>query len=175
MYIRKSTESDFQAILAIYNQAIPTHQITADLAFATSESRRAWFDFHLNSAKYPIWTVEDENGIAGWFSFSPFYERPAFIHTSEISIYLDEKAKGKGYGSKIIEFMQAEMLNCGIHTLMAYVFELNKVSQKLMLKHGFEQWGRFPNIANMGKEANGKEKWRTLLMLSYQKGIEEKA
>jgi len=54
------------------------------------------------------------------FSFSPFYERAAFAPTSEISIYLAEEAKGKGYGSQIIEFMQSEMLNHGIHTLMAW-------------------------------------------------------
>lgn len=172
MQIRKSTEADFETILNIYNQAIPTHQITADLELATPINRRAWFDFHLTSEQYPIWTVEDENGIAGWFSFSPFYERPAFVHTSEISIYLDSSAKGKGYGSKIIEFMQAEMLKHNIHTLMAYVFELNQVSQNLMRKHGFEQWGRFSHIANMGKDEQGQDKWRTLLMMSYQKGIE---
>lgn len=171
MKIRKSLEKDFDQILAIYNQAVPTHQITADLSFATRESRRAWFDFHLNSEKYPIWTVEDEQGVAGWFSFSLFYERAAFVHTSEISIYLDQHAKGKGYGSKIIEFMQQEMLNYGINTLMAYVFELNQVSVNLMKKHGFECWGRFPNIANMGRDENGEEKWRTFLMMSYQKGI----
>lgn len=152
MQIRKTIESDFESLLAIYNQAIPTHQITADLEFATVESRRQWFDFHLSSSQYPLWTAEDETGIVGWFSFSPYYERSAFVHTAEISIYLDAKAKGKGYGSKIIEFMQTEMLNHNIHTLMAYVFELNQVSQNLMKKHGFQQWGRFPNIANMGKD-----------------------
>ncbi|QLB42640.1 N-acetyltransferase family protein [Mannheimia pernigra] len=171
MQIRKAIEADFEIILDIYNQAIPTWQITADLVFATTENRRKWFDFHLQSKQYPIWVVEDETGVAGWFSFSPFYERSAFVHTSEISIYLDEKSKGKGYGSKIIEFMQAEMLNHNIHTLMAYVFELNTVSQNLMKKYGFEQWGCFPNIANMGKDEQGNDKWRTLLMMSYQKGI----
>lgn len=171
MHIRKSVETDFDAILAIYNQAIPTHQMTADLYFATRETRKAWFEFHLSSEKYPLWTVEDENGVIGWFSFSPYYERPAFVHTSEISIYLDEKAKGKGYGSKIIQYMQEQMLERGIHTLMAYVFELNQVSMNLMKKHGFECWGRFPNIANMGKDIDGNEKWRTLVMMSYQKGI----
>ncbi|AWW34802.1 N-acetyltransferase [Mannheimia varigena] len=172
MQIRKAIETDFEIILAIYNQAIPTYQITADLEFATIENRRKWFDFHLQAAQYPIWVVEDEVGVAGWFSFSPFYERSAFIHTSEISIYLDAQAKGKGYGSKIIEFMKAEMLNYNIHTLMAYVFELNTVSQNLMKKHGFELWGRFPHIANMSKDEQGEDKWRTLLMMSYQKGIE---
>ena len=93
------------------------------------------------------------------------------MHTSEISIYLDASAKGKGYGSKIIQYMQDVMLDHEIHTLMAYVFEMNQVSQSLMKKHQFECWGRFPNIANMGKDEQGKDKWRTLLMMSYQKGI----
>ncbi|STY61479.1 Putative phosphinothricin acetyltransferase YwnH [Mannheimia haemolytica] len=93
--IPKAVEADFETILAIYNQAIPTHQITADLELATTQNRRKWFDFHLETAQYPIWVVEDEKGIAGWFSFSPFYERPAFLHTSEISIYLDRYSKGK--------------------------------------------------------------------------------
>lgn len=172
MEIRKAVEADFGTILAIYNQAIPIHQITADLVLATMENRRKWFDFHLQSEQYPVWVLEDETGVVGWGSFSPFYERPAFVHTAEISIYLDNNAKGKGYGSAMIEFMQAEMLNHQIHTLMAYVFELNQVSQNLMKKHGFEQWGRFPNIANMGKDEQGRDKWRTLLMMSYQKGIE---
>ncbi|MDH2998124.1 GNAT family N-acetyltransferase [Pasteurellaceae bacterium LFhippo2] len=172
MQIRKSIPSDFEIILDIYNQAIPTHQVTADLYLATKESRQQWFDFHLNSDKYPLWSVVDEDCVVGWFSFSPFYERPAFAPTSEISIYLDSKVKGKGYGSIIMEYMKAEMLNCGIHTLMAYVFELNQVSFNLMKKHGFECWGRFPHIANMGKDEQGKDKWRTLVMMSYQKGID---
>lgn len=173
MQIRRSTEADFESILAIYNQAIPTLKITADLEFATPDNRRAWFDFHLKSEKYPLWTVSDENGIVGWFSFSPFYERLAFEPTTEISIYLDEKAKGKGYGSKIIEFMQSEMANFGMKTLMAYVFDLNDVSKNLMKKHGFQEWAHFPHIANMGKDAEGKNQWRTLLILAYQQGIEE--
>ena len=171
MIIRKSIPSDFERILAIYNQAIPTHQVTGDLDLATPESRQAWFDFHLSSEKYPLWTVEDETGIVGWFSFSPFYERRGFAYTSEISIYLDQRAKGKGYGSIIIEYMKDRMLSHGINTLMAYVFELNQVSMNLMKKHGFACWGRFPNIANMGKDEQNQHKWRTLVMMSYQKGI----
>ena len=110
MQIRKSTEADFEAILAIYNLAIPTKQITADLTFATKENRRAWFDFHLTSEKYPIWTVEDETGVAGWFSFSPFYERAAFAPTSEISIYLAEEAKGKAMVLRLLNLCKQKCL-----------------------------------------------------------------
>lgn len=40
-----------------------------------------------------------------------------------------------------------------------------------MKKHGFECWGRFPNIANLGIDEQGKERLRTLLSLGYQKGF----
>lgn len=171
MIIRKSTISDFQKILDIYNQAIPTHQITADLELATLENRQNWFDFHLSSEKYPLWSVEEQNEVVGWFSFSPFYERPAFVHTAEISLYLDQSAKGKGYGSRIVKYMQDVMLDHHIHTLMAYIFELNQASLRLMEKHHFEYWGRFPNIANMGRKPDTAQEWRTLVMMGYQKGI----
>ncbi|HDL3246761.1 TPA: N-acetyltransferase, partial [Mannheimia haemolytica] len=51
MQFRKAVEADFETILAIYNQAIPTHQITADLELATTQNRRKWFDFHLETAQ----------------------------------------------------------------------------------------------------------------------------
>lgn len=171
MLIRKSIPEDFKQILAIYNQAVPTHQITGDLECVTEDNRQNWFNFHLKSEKYPLWSVENETGVVGWFSFSPFYERSAFVHTAEISIYLDQSVKGRGYGSHIVQYMQDVMLDYGIHTLMAYIFELNQISIDLMKKYHFECWGRFPNIANMGKSTEGSEKWRTLVLMAFQKGI----
>lgn len=170
MQIRYAVEQDYPVIIDIYNQAIPTHQITADLDYATLASRRDWFNFHLHSKKYPIWVVEVSATVVGWFSFSPFYERAAFAPTVEISIYLDSTVKGQGLGEKIVGFMQDKMLKLEVYTLMAYVFELNQPSVKLLQKCGFECWGRFPNIANMSKDKIGEE-WRTFLVLAYQQGI----
>ena len=77
MQIRKSIETDFQSILDIYNQAIPTHQITADLELVTMENRRTWFDFHLSSDKYPIW----KQGLLVGLAFPPFMSAPLlYIH-----------------------------------------------------------------------------------------------
>ncbi|QGM80728.1 GNAT family N-acetyltransferase [Otariodibacter oris] len=171
MRIRLAQRQDFESILAIYNKAILTYQITGDLLLATTESRKAWFEFHLNSEKYPLWVVEEKNEVVGWFSFSPFYDRPAFAHASEISIYLDPPVHGRGYGSQIIEYMKSQMLSKNINILVAYVFELNTISLKMMDKHGFISWGRLPNIANMGKDDKGHERWRTLVMMAYEDGI----
>ncbi|MCI5763255.1 GNAT family N-acetyltransferase [Actinobacillus porcinus] len=166
MKMRKAIEQDFPQIIAIYNQAIPCRRITADLEPVTENGRRAWFDAHLNHDRHPIWVLESavEIGrILGWCSFSPFYQRAAFAQTVEISIYLDEQAKGKGYGSQALQFLQAQMQDCGVNTLMAYVIEENQVSRKMFEKQGFEQWGRYPNIANMG------DSLQTFLIYGYQK------
>lgn len=165
MKIRKATEQDFSQIIAIYNQAIPCRRITADLEPVTEDVRRPWFEAHLNSSIHPIWVLESavENGkILGWCSFSPFYARAAFHETVEVSVYLDENAKGKGYGSKAIQFLQSQMPICGVNTLMAYVIEENTISRKMFEKQGFEQWGRYPNIANM------QDSLQTFLMYGYQ-------
>lgn len=41
-----------------------------------------------------------EKKIVGWLSFQDFYGRKAYDITAEISIYLDEKFRGRGYGKR---------------------------------------------------------------------------
>ncbi|MDO4627366.1 MAG: GNAT family N-acetyltransferase [Pasteurellaceae bacterium] len=176
MKIRKAAAGDLARIVEIYNQAIPTRAITADLTPVTVASRSAWFDFHLTSPSYPIWVMETQPEktavknpavflspeIFGWFSFSPFYPREAFAQTVEISLYLDQQRKGQGWGSQALQFMQQEMHHYDIHTLMAYVMEENHISRRAFEKQGFSQWGRYPNIANMG------DRLQTFLIYGFQ-------
>lgn len=169
MKIRTAKEQDLPQIVAIYNQAIPSRRITADLTPVTEQGRRPWFEAHLNSRRHPIWVLEsavEKNKVFGWCSFSPFYDRAAFDQTVEISVYLDQSAKGRGYGSRAVRFLQAQMDELDVHTLMAYVIEENHVSRKMFEKQGFRQWGRYPNIANMG------DSLQTFLIYGYQKSVE---
>ncbi|TCP94865.1 phosphinothricin acetyltransferase [Cricetibacter osteomyelitidis] len=164
MKIRTALSDDLARIVEIYNQAIPSRRITADLDPVTVEERQSWFAFHYNNPRYPLWVLEtDERQIVGWCSFSPFYPRKAFDQTAEISIYLDNSAKSKGYGKSAVEFMKNQMLHCGINTLMAYVIEENHISRFMFEKLGFQQWGRYPSIANMG------DSLQTFLMYGFQR------
>ncbi|WP_439257532.1 GNAT family N-acetyltransferase [Lonepinella sp. BR2271] len=173
MNIRTAQPQDLQAIVDIYNQAIPTRRITADLTPVTEQQRRPWFEEHLNNNTHPLWVMVENDTksavqnetILGWFSFSPFYRRAAFDQTAELSLYLDQTARGKGYGSQALQFMQSQMVACGINTLMAYVIEENHVSRRLFEKNHFAQWGRYPNIANMG------DSLQTFLVYGFQTEI----
>ena len=54
--LRTATMSDLPIIVDIYNQTIPSHQVTADLKPVTVEQRRNWFLSH-TPEHYPLWVV----------------------------------------------------------------------------------------------------------------------
>ncbi len=86
-------------------------------------------------------------------SFESFYGRPAYDNTAEISIYVDQRCRGKGLGRKLLleAINRTEYLK--IKTLLGYIFSHNIPSFKLFRSFGFEEWRHLPDIAIMdGKE-----------------------
>ncbi len=145
---RDAKEEDLGKIVEIYNSTIPSRMVTADTEPVSVESRQKWFEGH-NSLKRPLWIVENEYGeMIGWVSFQSFYEgRPAYDSTVEISIYLDEKFRGKGLGKEILKYSLDKAEQFDIKTFLAFVFLHNEPSLKLFKQLGFEEWGLLPNIA----------------------------
>ena len=78
--VRDAVEEDLRAIVQIYNSTVPTRMVTADTEPVSVESRRAWFREH-DPASHPLWVVEEDGEIAGWLSFEPFRQRPAYRAT----------------------------------------------------------------------------------------------
>jgi phosphinothricin acetyltransferase len=121
--------------------------VTADTEPVSIESRQRWFDEH-NGRHRPLWVVEDKNrNMLGWVSFQSFYGRPAYNATVEISIYLDENARGKGLGKYLLDYSIRRAPHFGVKTLLGFIFAHNEPSLKLFEKAGFEEWAYLPNIA----------------------------
>jgi len=137
-----------ERIVDIYNSIVPGRMVTADLEPVTVESRRAWFENHARSNK-PIWVMTIEGEVVAWFSFSTFYDRPAYDGTAEISIYVAEECRGQGIGRILIDKAIAESSRLGFHTLLGFVFAHNEPSLKLLRGFGFETWGHLPRVANL--------------------------
>ena len=146
MQFRNATPSDMPRIVDIYNSTIPGRMVTADTEAVTVQSRMKWFEEH-TPGKRPLWVVEDEDTIIGWVSFQSFYGRPAYDATAEISIYLDETARGKGFGAIILQHAIESSTAFGIKTLLGFIFSHNQPSLKLFRKFGFEDWALLPDIA----------------------------
>ncbi|WP_205962904.1 GNAT family N-acetyltransferase [Pararobbsia silviterrae] len=145
---RDATRDDLPKIVEIYNSTIASRLVTADLEPVSVESRHAWFDAH-SAARRPLWMVEDAGRIVGWLSFSDFYGRPAYNATSEISIYLDERARGHGYGTRMLAHALEVAPTLGIKRALGFIFGHNEPSLRLFRRFGFADWGVLPCVANL--------------------------
>jgi phosphinothricin acetyltransferase len=152
---RDAIQEDLTKIVEIYNSTIRSRMVTADTEPVSVESRQRWFNEH-SPAKRPLWVIEDTNNqIIGWVSFQSFYGRSAYDATVEISIYLDERQRGKGLGKEILQYCIDTSPNFGIKTLVGFIFSHNEPSLKLFRHFGFEDWGTLPNIAVLDGQERG--------------------
>ncbi|HEY8957134.1 N-acetyltransferase family protein [Chitinophaga sp.] len=146
LQFRHATEADLPRIVEIYNTTIAGRMVTADTSPVTVESRRAWFHAH-DSIRRPLWMIDNNGSNVGWMSFQSFYGRPAYNGTVEVSIYLDETARGKGFGKEVLQYAIDIAPEFGVQTLLGFIFAHNEPSLKLFMKMGFEEWAHLPEIA----------------------------
>src|SRR5690349_23953847 len=133
---RDAIIEDLPRIVDIYNSTVASRMVTADTQTVTPESRLKWFNEH--NAERPLWVVEKGGGggVIGWVSFQSFYGRPAYRHTVEISIYLDEEVRGQGFGKCVLEDSISRARNAGIKTLLGFIFGHNEPSLRLFRSFG---------------------------------------
>jgi L-amino acid N-acyltransferase YncA len=141
-------ENDLQRIVDTYNSTVGSRLVTADLEPVSVESKKQWFHSH-NQSNRPLWIVNVDGNYAGWMSFNSFYGRPAYDITAEVSIYLEENARGKGLGNVCLQKAIDECKPRGIKNLLGFIFGHNEPSLKLFYKFKFEKWAHFPKVANM--------------------------
>lgn len=147
MKIRSAVSVDLTAIVEIYNQSIPNRLATADTEPVTVADRLTWFRDRPRNR--PLWVATQEELVIGWLSFQNFYGRPAYLHTAEISIYVATDYQRQGIGSQLLARAIAYSPQLQLSTLLAFVFAHNQPSLDLVAKHGFEQWGYLPDIAEL--------------------------
>lgn len=145
MQIRDAEVTDLTAIVDIYNQSIPDRLATADTKPVTIADRLDWY--HNRPANRPLWVATKQQRVVGWLSFQNFYGRPAYIHTAEISIYVDPQYHRQGIASQLLQQAIAFCPQLELTTLLGFVFAHNQPSINLFNRYGFVQWGYLPNIA----------------------------
>ncbi len=148
MKLRDATEADLPAIVAIYNEAIPSRRATAQLEPVTVAERLPWYREH-SPEHHPIWVVELEGAIAGWLSFSRFISRCAYDGTAEISVYVRADFQGRGVGRELLAAAVERGPGLGLTALLGLIFGHNEESLRLFARFGFERWGNLPQVARL--------------------------
>ncbi len=146
--IRDARDEDLTSIVEIYNSSIPGREATADTEPVSVDSRRDWSHHH-SPDNHPLWVFEHDGVIAAWFSFEPFYGRPAYAATSEVSVYVASEFHRHGIATALLDQAIQWAPSSGLRTLLGFIFFHNMPSVNLFLKHGFQQWAHLPEVADL--------------------------
>ena len=127
--------ADIETIVTMMREfyAIDNYPIDIDVSKALFEE----FIKYENLGK--AWLIFSDNEIVGYiiltiiFSFE-YQGKIAFLD----ELYVTEKARGKGIGSKAIEFIQSESHKLSLKLIYLEVEPHNEKAQKLYLANGFE-------------------------------------
>ncbi|WDF83464.1 GNAT family N-acetyltransferase [Lacticaseibacillus pabuli] len=149
--MRTATEDDLPRIVAIYNETISAHTITADTEPVTVAQREEWFHEH-TPQQWPLLVGELDGQVVAWVSLSPYNRRPAYAATAEISVYIDSAHRGRHIGSKILEYVNDHVTDYGITAVVALIISANRPSRRLFAKFGYGEWGRLPKVMRFGAD-----------------------
>ncbi len=143
--IRPVEYRDTEAITKIYNHYITDTTVTFETSpLSTNEMACRIKEI---SAKYPYFVAEKEGRVVGYCYVHQWKERAAYIHTLEVTIYLDQQNKGKGTGSNMLKHLIEtckERKLC--HALIACITEENKESVAFHKHMGFEIVSHFKKV-----------------------------
>lgn len=155
--LRIAKPQDLSAIVKIFNQAVFAGNINDETNPVSATDRQSWFT-QFNS-HFPLWVLLDQQEqIVGWVSLEPFYAHPAYSHSAEISIYLDQQHQGMCLGQQMLNFVDQQISrSLSIKTVIAYIYERNHASQRLFSKCGYQHCGSLPKISYLNKEFRSLE------------------
>lgn len=149
---------DWPQVRAIYLEGIATGNAT----FAqTAPEWETWDTEHLAAGRL---VARVEQGIAGWTALSRVSGRCVYAGVAEVSIYVAERARGRGVGRQLLGRLVAESEAAGIWTLQAGIFPENAASIALHERAGFRVVGRRERLG----QRNGR--WRDVLLLERRSG-----
>ena len=136
---RPAKESDQQAIMEIYNDAVLHTTSTFDTEERTLESQVTWFRKHKKN--HPVLVAEENGIVIGWSSLSPWSDRCAYDTTVEVSVYVNPEFHGRGIGSELLKMVTEEGKKLNNHTVISRITQGNEISIHLHEKLGYKHIG----------------------------------
>ncbi len=150
---------DWDAVRAIYMEGIATGNSTFE---QSAPDWPAWDQGHLPSCRL-VARVDGE--VLGWTALSPVSGRRVYAGVAEFSIYVAERARGRGIGAALLQALIDASEQEGIWTLQSGIFPENTASLELCRRCGFRVVGTRERIGSM----DGR--WRDVVLLERRSAI----
>jgi L-amino acid N-acyltransferase YncA len=157
--IQPMRRDDWPAVRGIYLEGIATGNATFE---QTAPDWEKWDAGHLPGARI----VARSNGeVWGWAALSAVSGRCVYNGVAEVSIYITERARGRGVGRLLISRLVADSEAAGLWTLQAGIFPENVASIALHKSAGFRVVGQRERLGQI----NGR--WRDVVLMERRSGV----
>ncbi len=157
--IESMTTEDWEQVRAIYEEGIRSGNATFE---TSAPDWTQWDKAHLPFCRL---VVRSRGVVVGWAALTPVSARQAYAGVAEASIYVSERAQGKGVGTALQQELIRQSEAHGIWTLQGVVFAENTASLALLKKTGFREVGRRERISRL----DGR--WRDTILLERRSPV----
>ena len=141
------------SVRRIYEEGIATGLATFETAAPS------WSEFDATRLADHRFVAQLEGEIVGWVAVGPTSRRECYAGVVEHSVYVAERARGRGVGRALMEALVASTDAAGIWTIQTSIFPENEASIALHERVGFRVVGRRERIALLAGA------WRDTLLL----------
>lgn len=155
----KILPDDWDAVKQIYEEGIATGNATFQ------QKAPGWKDWNNDHLQHSRIVAKEEDTILGWAALTPVSGRCVYVGVAEVSVYVSDKARGKGFGKLLLQKLIEESEANNIWTLQAGIFPENIASIKIHQDCGFRIIGVRERIGQM----NGK--WRDTILMERRSKI----
>jgi L-amino acid N-acyltransferase YncA len=150
---------DWEAVRAIYLEGIATGNSTFEQSAPDWE---AWDQGHLETCRL---VARAGSEVLGWTALSPISRRQVYAGVAEFSIYVAERARGRGIGAALLKALIEVSEREGIWTLQSGIFPENTASLELCRRFGFRVVGTRARIGCM------EGRWRDVVLLERRSAV----
>ena len=157
--IRAMEQDDWPVVAQIYQQGMDTNLATFQTQCPSWEE---WDAAHIASCRMVILRA---GVVIGWAALSRVSSRSVYAGVAELSIYVDESARGIGAGKALLIAEIAASEAAGFWTLQSGILENNAASIALHTKGGFRMIGYRERIA---QDRYGV--WRNTVLMERRSG-----
>lgn len=159
--IRPYQLSDAPAVREIINDSILHTSHNYDYHPKSMEEVERIFSEKIRDG-FPVLVGELHGEVLGYATYGKFRAKPGYSKTLEHSIYLNEKAQGKGLGSEMMRKLIEIAKEQGYHMMIAGMDSENLGSYRFHERLGFRETARMPEVSfKFGK-------WLTLVFMQLK-------
>jgi L-amino acid N-acyltransferase YncA len=135
--------ADWPHVEAIYVAGIAT----GDATFETEPP--SWAEFDAGRLVGHRLVALEDGEVVGWAALSPTSQRACYAGVVEHSVYVAERARGRGIGHSLMDALIGGADAAGLWTIQTSIFPENAASVALHERVGFRVVGRRERIAQL--------------------------